>query len=63
MLLNICGTLQRMFFVVPGPPIHLQVVAASSRQLKLSWQPPEEPRGVLRGYHVYLGTGILIVSH
>ena len=42
-------------FPVPGPPFQLEVLVLSCTQIKVGWQPPADPRGVLRSYYVYLG--------
>ena len=34
----------------PGPPSNVQLVAINSSTLMLSWEPPQEPNGVLTGY-------------
>ncbi len=40
--------------IVPGPPLQLQVLVASTTQIKVGWQPPAESHGGIRAYHVYL---------
>ena len=42
------------YFVIlaPSAPTQLKVVAVSSSQLGVSWQPPLEPNGVITGYDI-----------
>lgn len=40
---------------VPGEPSNVKVVAATTSQLKIGWDPPEEFCGIIKSYYVYLG--------
>ena len=40
------------FLLAPSAPTQLKVVAVSSSQLDVSWQPPLEPNGVITGYNI-----------
>jgi len=39
---------------VPSPPLNLTLVRVGDAHLKLKWEEPEFPRGIIRGYHVYI---------
>ena len=41
--------------VVPGPPVNVSVIGRTATQLKVSWLPPEDLNGILKGYYVYNG--------
>jgi hypothetical protein len=40
---------------LPSAPINLRLLTATTTQLKVSWDPPEHPNGVLGPYYVYNG--------
>ncbi|XP_064649082.1 uncharacterized protein LOC135501149 isoform X2 [Lineus longissimus] len=40
---------------VPGPPTHLRMAGSTTTQLKVVWEPPDVPNGILKGYYVYQG--------
>jgi hypothetical protein len=42
-------------FVAPGAPQNLRILGSTTSQLKVGWEPPEDPNGVLKGYYVYNG--------
>lgn len=38
---------------MPSAPQNLKLLAATTSQIKVSWEPPATPNGILSGYHVY----------
>ncbi|XP_078489668.1 uncharacterized protein LOC100180399 [Ciona intestinalis] len=44
---------------VPSAPCCLRVVGSTPSQLRFSWNPPEFPNGVLRGYSIFLGDKLM----
>ena len=38
--------------LAPSAPTNVKVVAVSSSQLDISWQPPTDPNGEITGYNV-----------
>ncbi len=42
-------------YIAPGPPANLHVMTATTSQVRLLWQCPDEPNGIIKGYYVYLG--------
>lgn len=42
-------------FPVPGPPTELRILGSTITQLKIGWDPPDNPNGVLREYYIYQG--------
>ena len=41
--------------LVPDEPAGLKVVAVTTTQVKVGWEPPERPNGTLKGYYVSNG--------
>lgn len=41
------------FFLVPSAPQNARVLNRTTTQLKLGWDPPDSPNGVVRGYQIY----------
>ena len=57
MQIFVCKYLLSIFFfyfvlLAPSAPTQVKVVAVSSSQLDVSWQPPLEPNGVITGYDI-----------
>ncbi|KAL8562936.1 hypothetical protein ACOMHN_004628 [Nucella lapillus] len=44
---------------LPGPPSSVQVLGCTISQLKVGWEPPEQCNGVIKGYYVYQGRGMV----
>ena len=44
----------------PDAPTNVRILAATTTQLKLGWDPPLHPNGVLKGYYVYNGTMLCV---
>ena len=42
-------------FLVPDPPENVHVVATTTTQCRVSWEPPAQTNGILKGYYVYNG--------
>eukprot|EP00795_Rhopilema_esculentum_P010679 gene10679-19434_t len=38
---------------VPSAPQNARVLGRTTTQLKLGWDPPESPNGLVKGYHIY----------
>lgn len=47
-----CGK-ARTLESTPGPPINLKLLASTTSQIKIGWEPPANPNGILTSYHVY----------
>lgn len=39
---------------VPSAPLNLTSVRVADSLVKLKWEEPESPNGILKGYHVYI---------
>ena len=46
-------------YLVPSAPQCLRVLAKSTSQIKIMWEPPETSNGVLKGYQVVV-RGMLV---
>ncbi|XP_033764202.1 uncharacterized protein LOC117345255 isoform X3 [Pecten maximus] len=44
---------------VPSAPQNLRVLGCTITQLKIGWDPPDHPNGVLKGYTVYQGDRVV----
>ncbi|XP_070176149.1 uncharacterized protein [Littorina saxatilis] len=44
---------------LPGPVSNLHVLGCTISQLKIGWEPPEVPNGVIKGYYVYQGRNMV----
>ena len=38
--------------LVPSPPIGLKAFSITSTSMTISWQPPHDPNGIIKGYQV-----------
>ncbi|XP_046547775.1 uncharacterized protein LOC124257686 [Haliotis rubra] len=43
----------------PSAPVDLKILGSTITQLKVGWDPPEHPNGVLKGYNVFYGRNIV----
>ncbi|XP_067664231.1 uncharacterized protein [Haliotis asinina] len=43
----------------PSAPLDLKILGSTITQLKVGWDPPEHPNGVLKGYYVFYGRNIV----
>ena len=43
----------------PEAPVNARILAATTTQLKVGWDPPLNSNGVLKGYYVYNGERLL----
>lgn len=41
-------------FSAPSSPLNLTLVQVGDSLVKLKWEAPEQPNGVIQGYHVYI---------
>lgn len=39
---------------MPSAPLNVTLVRVADSMVKLKWEEPESPNGVIRGYHVYI---------
>lgn len=39
---------------VPSAPLNVTLVRVADSLVKLKWEEPQNPNGIIRGYHVYI---------
>ena len=39
---------------VPSAPLNVTLVRVADSLVKLKWEEPESPNGIIKGYHVYI---------
>ena len=42
-------------FPEPSAPVDVKILGCTITQLKVGWDPPEQPNGILKGYYVFYG--------
>lgn len=57
------STCNIMLLSAPSPVQNLRVMGATTTQLKVGWDPPEQINGILKGYVLSTGTRHYVTEH
>ena len=48
----------QIYFAEPGPPSHVRAVPVSKETIRVLWDPPLEPNGIIRAYRLHYSKAV-----